>query len=255
VLDPHDLSFMSISDDVGQWRKATRAGLLARRAAVPRALRRQWNLAITGHLLDAFPMLPGATVGCCLPLEGEPDARLAMRRLRRRGATLALAVVAEKKAPLQFLEWRPGIPLGRGLFGLPVPVGTRALVPHALLIPLVGFGAQGYRLGYGGGYFDRTLAALQPQPLKIGMGFEISRIPTIHPQPHDVPMDFVVTEAGVYCSRPASLGPVPDGRDAATRAARLLCERGIAPGMTARRGEYASPPCYAHEIDPYYWDE
>ena len=63
-------------------------------------------------------------------------------------------------------------------------------------MPLVGFDAQGYRLGYGGGYFDRTLAALARKPLTIGVGFEFARLPTIRPQPHDIPMDFIVTEAG-----------------------------------------------------------
>lgn len=67
----------------------------------------------------------------------------------------------------------------------------------ALLVPLVGFDADGFRLGYGGGYYDRTLAVLEPKPLTIGIGFELGRLETIHPQPHDVPMDAIVTEAGV----------------------------------------------------------
>ncbi len=67
-----------------------------------------------------------------------------------------------------------------------------------MLIPLVGFDAQGYRLGYGGGYFDRTLAALSPRPRTIGVGFELGRLATIDPQPHDIPFDIIVTEAGIF---------------------------------------------------------
>ena len=80
---------------------------------------------------------------------------------------------------------------------MPIPQ-TEAVVPDVLLMPPVGFDADGYRLGYGGGFFDRTLAAAAPHPLKIGLAREASRIDTIHPQPHDVPMDFVVTERGIH---------------------------------------------------------
>ena len=76
-------------------------------------------------------------------------------------------------------------------------------------MPLVGFDAQGYRLGYGGGFFDRTLAALARRLLAIGVGYEIARLPTIRPQPHDVPMDFIVTESGVGVVRTGDLRPVP----------------------------------------------
>jgi len=84
------------------------------------------------------------------------------------------------------------------VFDLPVPENTEILIPDALLIPPVGFGEQGDRLGYGGGYFDRTLAILNPSPLKIAVGFELSRIPTTYPQPHDILMDFVITEIGIH---------------------------------------------------------
>ncbi len=242
-----------MSNDIKQWRKTRRAELLARRVAVPLELRRQWNLAITQYLLKAFPIFAGMTVGCYWPMKGEVDPRFAMRQLRKQGAVTALAVVTARNAPLQFLEWRPGIPLRPGLFDLPVPQGSRQVVPQVLLIPPVGFGPHGYRLGYGGGYYDRTLAALQPQPLKIGLAFEISRIETIRPQPHDIPLDFVITEAGIFHSRPV-LEAVREPREAADYAVHLLCERGIAPGSPAvRRGEYSSPTCDAPDVDPYYW--
>ena len=84
-----------------------------------------------------------------------------------------------------------------GIWNIPIPKQRQPLQPTVLLIPLVGFDTKGYRLGYGGGYYDRTLEQLTPIPLKIGIGFEMARIPTIHPQAHDIPMDLIVTEAGV----------------------------------------------------------
>ena len=153
---------------------------------------------VTALLLDAFTFPAGAVVSIYWPFKGEFDPRVAALRLRERGARIALPVVVEKAAPLQFREWWPGVETQPGVFGLPVPVGTAVVTPDVSLIPPVGFDARGYRLGYGGGYFDRTLASLAPQPLKIGVARELSRIGTIRPQPHDIPMDYVVTEAGVH---------------------------------------------------------
>ena len=81
--------------------------------------------------------------------------------------------------------------------GRPVP-RTPTVVPDAVLMPPVGFDGAGYRLGYGGGYFDRTLASLSPRPLAIGVARELSRMETIRPQSWDVPMDFVITEEGIH---------------------------------------------------------
>ena len=83
------------------------------------------------------------------------------------------------------------------MWGIPIPEKREITLPQAVLAPLVGFDRECYRLGYGGGYFDRTLAALQPRPLAIGVGFELSQLETIHPQDFDIPMDLIVTEAGL----------------------------------------------------------
>jgi 5-formyltetrahydrofolate cyclo-ligase len=83
-----------------------------------------------------------------------------------------------------------------GVYDIPVPAMRDVVVPAVLLVPVVGFDRTNYRLGYGGGYYDRTLAAADPRPMAIGVGFELSRLNTIHPQPHDIPLDAVVTEAG-----------------------------------------------------------
>ena len=107
---------------------------------------------------------------------------------------MALPAVVEKTGPLEYRAWRPGEPLIDGVWNIPVPQKREIVVPDAVLAPLVGFDSQCYRLGYGGGYFDRTLAAISPRPLAIGVGFELSRIETIFPQPFDIAMDVIVTE-------------------------------------------------------------
>jgi len=234
------------SEELKQWRKATRKELLARRAAVPVPLHRERNEIMTTRLVSGFPMLSRMIVSFYWPFQGEFDPRFAIRPFREGGATAALPVVVEKRAPLQFREWWPGVATTKGVFDLPVPEGTRVVVPEALLIPPVGFDARGYRLGYGGGYFDRTLAAMIPQPLKIGVAFEMSRIETIHPQTHDIPLDFFVTERCVYRNAPAGLQEVGDSAEVAGLASALL---------TARypSAEFSSPPCYGSEFG--YWDQ
>ena len=79
--------------------------------------------------------------------------------------------------------------------------------PDAILMPLNGFDEAGYRLGYGGGYFDRSLAALSPRPQAVGVGFELARVPSIRPQAHDLPMDFIVTESGIFQVEAGRLQP------------------------------------------------
>jgi hypothetical protein len=114
-----------------------------------------------------------------------------------------------------------------------------------------GFDAQGYRLGYGGGYFDRTLDAASPQPLAIGVAFEFAGLPTIRPQPHDVPMDFVVTEAGIYVAKDARLVRV--SAEKCRELARHLCQqRGLPRQRMETATGYASPPCYAGEFPGYF---
>ena len=237
---------MDNTDDIKQWRKAQRSELLARRAAVTREQHQAWTAAMTAQLVVGFPMLGQMTVSSYWPFQGEFDPRFAIRRFREGGAIAALPVVVEKRTPLQFREWWPGVATSKGVFDLPVPEGTRVVVPQALLIPPVGFDTRGYRLGYGGGYFDRTLAAMTPQPLKIGVAFELSRMETIHPQPHDIALDFIVTERCVYCNTPAGLEEAGDAACVAELAATLLASRHPVAG-------FASPPCYGNEIG--YWQD
>ena len=213
-------------EGVPAWRKAERARLLARREALSLEERRDGDGRIAALLLEGFPLLAGLVVGFYWPMRGEVDPRVAVLRLRERGSRAALPVVVEKKAPLQFREWWPGCVTKPGVFDLPVPVEGEVVVPDAVLVPPIGFSRLGYRLGYGGGYFDRTLAVLSPRPLAIALAREAGRIDTIHPQPHDIPMDFVVTEAGIHHVSPSRLRPVTSDEAAhiaeKTRTTRVL---------------------------------
>lgn len=179
------------------WRRAERERLLALRAAAPPDLRRQWGEAIAASLAAILAERPGIVLGIYWPFRAEFDPRPLLPALFAQGSRAALPAVVDKKGPLEYRAWAPGESLVDGVWNIPVPEKREILVPQAVLAPLVGFDGACYRLGYGGGYFDRTLAALAPRPLAIGVGFELSRLETIHPQPHDMPMDAVVTEAGI----------------------------------------------------------
>ncbi len=200
--------------------------LLARWAASTPAERTAWDDVIVVFLETGFPLLRGMVVGFCWPNKGEVDPRPLIQKLRGQGSRVVLPAVVARKQPLEFREWWLGSPMKTGVLGIPIPDGTSVLVPDAVLVPPVGFSDEGWRLGYGGGYFDRTLAALSPQPLKICVAYELSRIPTIHPQPYDVPMDFIVTEAGIQAVENGGMRLV-DAAACAQRAALIASARGL----------------------------
>lgn len=239
-------------DEIRLWRKAQRSELIERRARLGREERTRWNERISELLEQGFPMFAGMVVGFCWPYKGEFDARFAIHHWRSRGATAVLPEVVAKGAPLTFRKWWPGAPMAPGVYGIPAPSGTEILLPDAAVVPMNGFDNEGYRIGYGGGYFDRTLAALAPRPLAIGVSYELLRLATIFPQPHDIPMDFVVTEAEVYAAGGGTLAPL-DLAQCRERAARLTATRGL-PRRHGDKGPdgYSSPACYAHEFPGYF---
>lgn len=250
-------------NDIKAWRKAQRIELIARREKLDAGLRRRWSERMTTLLEQGFPILAGRVVGFCWPFKNEFDARFAIRYWRDRGATAALPEVVAKGQPLLFRKWWPGASTVPGVYDIPVPAGTEIVVPDAAVVPMNGFDERGYRLGYGGGYFDRTLAALAPRPLAIGVGFEFARLPTIFPQPHDIPMDFVVTEAGIYRAGGNELASL-DVAACAAEAQSLLEQRHPrrphAPGAVSfaavpAAAGYSSPACYAHEVAADYFGE
>ena len=180
------------------WRRAARDRLLNARVALPADALARHHEAIDRHLERGFPNLARGIVAFCWPYKNEYDARFLARRLRDRGAATALPVVVAPKTPLIFREWHPGVRLERGVYDIPYPVGSREVQPDTVLLPMLGFDDGGYRLGYGGGFFDRTLAAAPRAPVVIGVAHELAHLDTIYPQPYDIPMDWVVTERGVY---------------------------------------------------------
>ena len=182
------------ASELKAWRRAERPRLLALRAAVPPVERREWGGRIEERLRTLLEQRPRITLGVYWPFQAEFDPRPLIDWTIARGSAVALPAVVEKTGPLEYRAWRPGEPLIDGVWNIPVPQKREIVVPDAVLAPLVGFDSQCYRLGYGGGYFDRTLAAISPRPLAIGVGFELSRIETIFPQPFDIAMDVIVTE-------------------------------------------------------------
>jgi 5-formyltetrahydrofolate cyclo-ligase len=182
-------------EEVKLWRRGERQRLIALRTGTPTAERRRWGEAIAAGIEELLRQQPVARLGVYWPFQGEFDPRPLIDRLVAAGVGVALPAVVDKKGPLEYRAWRPGETLVDGVWNIPVPEQRDIVVPQAVLAPLVGFDRACWRLGYGGGYFDRTLAALKPKPRAIGVGFELSRIETIHPQPFDVPMDVIVTEA------------------------------------------------------------
>ena len=184
-------------DTVKIWRRDERRRLLALRSGTPPALRREWGGAIEVRLRAVLAERPGITLGVYWPFQAEFDPRPLIDWLIGAGSAAALPAVVDKKGPLEYRAWRPGDPLVDGVWDIPIPERRDVVAPKVVLAPLVGFDRACYRLGYGGGYFDRTLAAPTPRPLAIGVGFELSLLDTIHPQPHDIPMDLIVTEAGL----------------------------------------------------------
>lgn len=185
--------------DLMGWRQAERARLIAARLAMADDLRRCKDSGIQRHLETAVGDVAGRIVSAYWPVRGEPDPRPVLQVLAGRGARTALPVVVAPGEPLVFRTWAPGQPLMPGVWGIPAPLAdVPRVVPDVVIVPVVGFDRAGHRLGYGGGYFDRTLGAMQHGPYVVGVAYSEAAIPTIYPQPHDVPMNVVVTEQDVF---------------------------------------------------------
>jgi len=185
-------------EELRAWRKAERARLIEARMALPLDEHAAASAAISAHLEARFPAASFRSLGCYWPFRREFNCIPFMRAVVEDGGQVALPVVLAKGQPLEFRPWTPKAKMELGVWDIPHPAEGPAVLPDALLVALVGFDEAGYRLGYGSGYYDRTVAAMAAKPLMIGVGFELSRVPTIHPQPYDVPMDYIVTEAGVF---------------------------------------------------------
>jgi 5-formyltetrahydrofolate cyclo-ligase len=184
------------TEDITARRRALRREMLARRAALGETEHGQLSAAIVACALAALPLPRIAAF--CWPVNHEPDVRALLAAWAASGTLAALPVVVEEGAPLTFRVWNAETPLVADRYGIPTPASGEFVTPDLILLPLNGFDSAGYRLGYGGGYFDRTLAALCPRPLAVGVGFEINRLASIAPQAHDQRLDWIITEVGAF---------------------------------------------------------
>jgi 5-formyltetrahydrofolate cyclo-ligase len=204
-------------EDIIAWRKGERARLIAARVAISEATRESWTQRIIASL-EPIVMAAQGPVSFYWPFRGEPNLRPLMRRMVAAGKIVALPVVVQQRQPLEFRSWTPGCTMELGVWNIPIPDTKERITPRLLIAPVVGFDPHHYRLGYGGAFYDRTLAALRSPRSIIGVGYESQAIATIHPLPHDIPMDRIVTESGfrdtdaqTELSSPAcSLAEVPD---------------------------------------------
>ena len=181
-------------DEIRQWRKNMRTQLIAQREALAPSIRDERGARVKARLREEFELGRYRTLGLYWPMRGEIDLLDLAAEHVRAGGRAALPVVVQRSAPVEFWNWVPGSALARGLWDIPIPATREVLQPDALLIPLVGFDRSSFRLGYGGGYYDRTLAVAQPRPLCIGLGYAAAELGSICPQAHDIRLDAIVTE-------------------------------------------------------------
>ena len=151
-------------------------------------------------------------IGAYWPIKGEFDPLPALFRWQEAGLEedansaqerrcIALPVTNKIDKTLTFYTWYPGCPMEEDAYGIPKPKDTEVVHPSLIFVPCVGYGPGGYRLGYGGGFYDRTLASLQPKPFTVGLGFDFAYLPDLQPEPHDVPLDAILSDTGVMWHR------------------------------------------------------
>jgi 5-formyltetrahydrofolate cyclo-ligase len=179
-------------------RRALRARLIAERESIDSRIFERNSAAITATVSSLVAARSPRLLGFYWPHRRECDLISIAGSAVAEGRQAALPMVIGPGKPLEFRRWWPGIAMATGVYDIPFPASGEPVVPDLIVLPMVGFDSAGYRLGYGGGYYDRTLAAFRPRPFTIGVGFELGRVDTIEPQPHDVPLDMIVTEAGVF---------------------------------------------------------
>lgn len=192
-------------EDITAWKRALRRDMLAARAALSEEEHARRSAALCGHLGGLLASLAGKagdrTLAFCWPIKREPDILPAVRAWLSAGGRAVLPVVVADDRPLSFRAWTPDTPMEKDRYGIPTPAAGAWLAPDVFLLPVNAFDAAGWRLGYGGGYFDRTLGALEPRPPAIGVGFEMNRVESLVPEPHDQRLDWIVTEAGAFAAR------------------------------------------------------
>jgi 5-formyltetrahydrofolate cyclo-ligase len=173
-----------------------RASALARRDALSLQERANAARAIATRM-PPLEIMPSTIVAGYAPIRSEIDPAQLMQSFAARDAALAMPAISARNAALAFRAWKKGEALAPGVFGIPEPSATAAeVVPDILLVPLAAFDRAGHRIGYGAGYYDRTLAHLRRQKTvtAIGLAFAVQEIPQVPALAHDVRLDYVLTE-------------------------------------------------------------
>ncbi len=189
--------------DKAEEKRDLRQRLVEQRLAMPDRLRR-------ADLLQRVMRIwlvnrPDIVIGAYWPIKGEFDPLPALHRWKEDGELLdepqprriGLPVVDKLHKTLKFHAWFPGCPMEEDAYGIPKPKDTEVIVPTLLFVPCVGYGLGGFRLGYGGGFYDRTLATLAPSPYTVGLGFTNGFLDDLEPEPHDVPLNAILNDNGV----------------------------------------------------------
>lgn len=179
--------------DVMRWRKAERQRLYRLRESLTDAQRERAQEILIAALDELLAEREIASIAAYWPIRHEPDLRPWMRQKATSGMQVALPVIEAEGEPLKFACWQPGDSMRRGRWGIAEPAACEWLLPELVIVPLLGVDAKRYRLGNGGGFYDRTLAAANPRPVSVGVGYDQARIDSIYPLPHDIPLDVIVT--------------------------------------------------------------
>jgi 5-formyltetrahydrofolate cyclo-ligase len=189
--------------DLQAQKKALRAQLIAQRERLSDRVQR--NEALQRVMRVWLLERPDTVIGAYWPIKGEFDPLPALYRWKEAETSaidgkhrrLGLPVVDKVHKTLTFHAWYPGCAMEPDAYGIPKPKDTEVIVPTLLFVPCVGYGIGGYRLGYGGGFYDRTLAELAPKPFTVGLGYTVGFLDDFEPEPHDQPLDAILNDNGV----------------------------------------------------------
>jgi 5-formyltetrahydrofolate cyclo-ligase len=185
------------SSEAAAFRQALRREHIAAREALPAVEHARTSAAVLDHLHGFLTTRLPSSLAFYWPIRAEVDCTPLVRLLVAQGWRACLPFIVARGAAMVFREWTPLTNMVAGEYGIPTVGAGESMTPDVVLLPVNVFDHKGYRLGYGGGYFDRTLAALAPRPFVIGVGFELGRADSIRPHAQDLAMNAVVTDRGV----------------------------------------------------------